>query len=348
MPGIIYTPAHADHKPESELHGSRRELGPHPDNPERVKRILDAVKELSWAEIREFGERDLSRNFFQVHASGLIDYFRDLQNSFDRGELDPFVADLVAHRAAGSFSNRTAPRTVRGLTGWYCTDAQTPLTAGTWGAVCAAFASAVQAAELVRDGTHSVTYALCRPPGHHAGRDFFGGYCYLNNAAGAASVLARSGPVAILDIDYHHGNGTQQIFYGSKRVFTASLHADPEHAYPFYSGYTDERGTGAGRRKNLNLPLPSRVTGEEYLKSLDKALGAIKRFRPKALVLSFGADIAEGDPIGDLGLTAEDVYSVGQAISKLNLPTVICQEGGYNLETIGEIALSFLRAFDRE
>lgn len=346
MPSIVYSPVHENHEPRAELSGGTFELAGHPDNPERVTRVLDALHELSWRQIREYGDHDIGRAFYRVHGSGLIEYFRDLQHSFDAGELMPFVADLAAHRSAASLSKRTAPRTIRGLTGWYCTDAQTPLAPGTWQAACAAFATAIHAAELVRDGTERVSYALCRPPGHHAGRDFFGGYCYLNNSAAAASVLAQKGPVALLDIDYHHGNGTQDIFYASKRVFTASIHADPEHSYPYYSGYEDERGTGAGTRRNLNVVLPTRVTGEEYLSQLKRALRAVKRFRPKALVVAFGADVAEGDPVGDLGLTNDDVHAVGREIAQLRLPTVVCHEGGYNLDTIGTVTLSFLRGFE--
>ncbi len=209
--------------------------------------------------------------------------------------------------------------------------------------------------------TGETAYALCRPPGHHAAADLYGGFCYLNNAAIAARSLAseagatrlppdKGGAVAptkmaILDIDYHHGNGTQEIFYADPSVLFCSLHAHPDDDYPYYWGEADERGEGAGEGYNRNWPLPQETDDAVYLAALDEALAVIRAFAPRYLVVSAGFDIAAGDPVGGFNVTREGFNAIGRRIAALSLPTTIVQEGGYLLETLGENAAAFLRAF---
>jgi acetoin utilization deacetylase AcuC-like enzyme len=200
-------------------------------------------------------------------------------------------------------------------------------------------------------GTRAV-YALCRPPGHHAAHDLYGGFCYLNNAAIAArylqlSLLPEGGrtEIAILDFDYHHGNGTQALFYNDPTVLFSSLHADPENEYPYYWGHADERGVGAGEGFNLNYPLPLGTPDGPYLAALDQALAAIAKFDPRCLIVSAGFDIFTGDPVGGFKVTSAGIAQIGRAVAALDLPTLILQEGGYLREKLGENALAFLEQF---
>ena len=190
-----------------------------------------------------------------------------------------------------------------------------------------------------------VVFALCRPPGHHAGRDYAGGYCYFNNASIAARTLAAHGRVALLDVDFHAGNGTQDIFYEDPNVLTVDIHAEPDRQYPYFSGYADERGAGAGLGYHHNFLLPYKADDTLYLATLATALAEIRDFAPHWLVLSFGADIYAGDPISDLAVTAPGFAAIGQRIAGLGLPTLIVMEGGYNTEQLGANTINLLAAF---
>jgi acetoin utilization deacetylase AcuC-like enzyme len=191
----------------------------------------------------------------------------------------------------------------------------------------------------------SAVYALCRPPGHHAGRDIYGGYCYLNNAAIAASRLSKEARVAILDIDYHHGNGTQDIFYHSKHVLFVSIHANPNRAYPFFSGFADEHGIGEGFDFNHNFPLEAHVDEVQYLTVLNQAIDIIQQFDPGFLIVSFGVDNFCEDPLGDFDLSLESFSHIGERIARMQFPTLLVQEGGYNLQQLGESVVNMLWAF---
>jgi len=184
---------------------------------------------------------------------------------------------------------------------------------------------------------------LCRPPGHHAATDLYGGFCYLNNAAIAARHLGSQ--VAILDIDYHHGNGTQEIFYSDPTILYCSLHADPDEDYPYFWGSASERGEGPGEGYNRNWPLPQKINDEDYLNTLDEALETISRFAPSYLVVSLGLDIGDGDPVGGFSISLEGFSQISQTIAVLNIPTLIVQEGGYLLDTLGQNATAFLQHF---
>ena len=238
------------------------------------------------------------------------------------------------------------PKSVRGLLGYYAFGWGSPILEGTWTAAYWSAQCALTAADLARAGAGSA-YALCRPPGHHAARDLYGGFCYLNNAAIAARYL-QPGKVAILDIDYHHGNGTQAIFYADPSVLYCSLHAHPDDDYPYYWGEAGERGEGPGEGFNRNWPLSQGTDDAGYLAALDEALAAIGEFGPDALVVSAGLDIAAGDPAGGFSVTAGGLGEIGRRIAGVKpegAPAVLIQEGGYRLETLERDALAFLRGF---
>jgi acetoin utilization deacetylase AcuC-like enzyme len=228
--------------------------------------------------------------------------------------------------------------------GAYCFDTATPIVAGTADAARAAVDIALTAIDRVLAGA-PLAYGLCRPPGHHAGRNLIGGYCFFNNAAiGAQSLVDRGAQrVAILDVDFHHGNGTQQIFWERGNVLYVSLHGDPAVSYPYFSGYASERGSGAGEGATLNLPLAAGTDGDAYLAALDEALAAIRDFGPDApLIVSLGFDTYHADPICNLALQTDDYAHIGAAIASLDLPVVALQEGGYAVEALGANAVAFL------
>lgn len=232
--------------------------------------------------------------------------------------------------------------------GRYAFDTGSPLTAGTWIAAREGAFCAISAAHAVADGARAA-FALSRPPGHHAGADFFGGYCFLNNAALAAQALRDKGMdrVAILDVDYHHGNGTQAIFYDRPDVLFASIHGDPKTEYPFFLGHADETGAGAGAGFNFNLPLPRGTGFAVWREALRLALRRIADFRPQGLVVSLGLDTFEGDPISGFQLGTKDFFAVGHAIACADLPTVLVFEGGYAVAQLGVNAVNVLEGFER-
>lgn len=230
--------------------------------------------------------------------------------------------------------------------GLYCFDAGTPLTAGTWHAARSGAECALSAAAAVLAGERAA-FALTRPPGHHAGAGYFGGYCFINNAAVAAQYLRDQGldRVAVLDVDYHHGNGTQSIFYDRADVFFASIHGDPRTEYPFYLGHADERGAGAGLGANLNLPLARGTDYAAWSQALNHALDAINRHGAQVLVLSLGVDTFAQDPISGFTLRSEDYLRMGERIARAGLPTVVVFEGGYAVEAVGVNVANVLQAF---
>ena len=245
---------------------------------------------------------------------------------------------------AGSMPLEQLPTARQNRLGAYCFDTATPIVAGTAAAARAAVDIGLTALDRVLEGT-PLAYGLCRPPGHHAGRNLLGGYCFFNNAAIAAeSVLARGAErVAILDIDFHHGNGTQQIFWERGDVLYVSLHGDPRGIYPYYSGYATERGAADGEGTTLNLPQAPGTDGDAYLAALDEALEAIRDFDADApLVVSLGFDTYHADPICNLALVTEDYTRIGAAIAGLGSSAVVLQEGGYAVEALGANAVAFL------
>ena len=235
---------------------------------------------------------------------------------------------------------------IDGLIGRYSFDASTPLTADSYGSAYWSAQSALAATHAVLGGERAA-FALCRPPGHHAGSDYLGGYCYLNTAAIAAQAAIDAGRqrVAILDIDYHHGNGTQDIFWDRGDVFYASIHADPATDYPFYWGHADERGEGDGHGATLNLPLPQGSGLEPFRRAQATVLEAIARFAPDLLIVSLGVDTWEGDPISHFKLTTGDYAVLAADIAGFGWPTVVAMEGGYAVDALGANVASFLGGF---
>ena len=232
--------------------------------------------------------------------------------------------------------------------GLYSYDAATPISQGTWESSYWSAQTALTALGSILEGQTGASFALCRPPGHHAGRDYCGGYCYLNNAAIAAEQARRAGRrVAILDIDYHHGNGTQDIFYCSPDVLFVSVHADPSTDYPFFWGHADEQGEGAGVGKTVNLPLPRGTGIDLYVEALDKALEAIRAHRPDMLVLSFGADTFAEDPISYFQLRQDDYRTIARRIAAVELPVLVVMEGGYAIDALGLNVEALLSGFQQ-
>lgn len=309
--------------------------------PARAETILQAVQAAQFGPIIEPTDHGLEP-ILDVHTA---DYIEFLQNAYhDSAACFGKPGPVFTWTFAGRHAMRK-PKSFLGLKGYYSFGWGTPILEGTWEAAYWSAQCALTAADRVQDG-ESAAYALCRPPGHHAGPELYGGYCYLNNAAIASRYLSRGGNrVAILDVDYHHGNGTQLVFYTDPQVFYGSLHGHPDEEYPFYWGGADETGAGQALGTNRNWPLPRGAGDAVYLAALDEALAAIGDFSPRYLVVSAGLDTVEGDPEGGFMLSKEGLGEVGRRISSLGLPTVIVQEGGYLLSKLGEHAQAFLQSF---
>ena len=306
--------------------------------PARAELLLAAVQAAGLGPVaapKDFGEAPI----LAVHDAGFLNYLKTAyaDNAAYFKKAEP-VFPSTFHVRRGV----RRPAGFLGQAGYYAFGVGSPLLEGTWDAAYWSAQCALAAAEAVRNGMPAA-YALCRPPGHHANTDLYGGFCYLNNAAIAARWLGPQ--VAVLDIDYHHGNGTQSIFYEDSSVLFCSLHAHPDDDYPYYWGAADELGAGPGEGFNRNWPLPQGMEDGAYLAVLDKALAAIREFDPQYLVVSVGFDTAVDDPVGGFRLTTAGLSAVGQRIKALKRPTVLVQEGGYLLERLGENALAFLRPF---
>lgn len=231
--------------------------------------------------------------------------------------------------------------------GQYAYDCGTPVAAGPWDTVYWSAQSALSALDHVLDGARSA-FAFCRPPGHHAGRDYMGGYSYLNNAAICAEQALAKGAakVVVLDVDYHHGNGTQDLFYERPEVLTISLHADPATDYPFYWGHADEAGSGKGAGASLNLPMSRGTDWPAYRNVLRQAIERVHAFAPDLLIVPYGADTYAGDPISFFSIETAEYSEIGAMIAALDLPTLICMEGGYAIEALGSNVAAFLAGFD--
>ena len=336
---IIYTDTHLHHNPPGEFVCDG--LYPYSEAPARAEAILKTLQQEGYTEI--VPPRDYS--FDLLRAVHDADYLRYLENIYPAWEEASRPQSGVIPETFALRTLHTRPTRLLKQAGYYCFDAQTPIVSQTHTAAVAAARCALTGADQLLGGATSV-YALCRPPGHHAGRALYGGYCYLNNAAIAAAYLSQQAPVAVLDIDYHHGNGTQDIFYDSDRVLFISIHADPNRAYPFFSGYADERGAGTGAGFNHNFPLPPRVDDDHYLQVLDRALETVRIFGPGFLVLSAGLDIYREDPLGDFDISLEAFTRIGEHITGTGLPVLLVQEGGYNIQQLGHAVSNLLSGFE--
>lgn len=314
------------------------------EKPERLDGVMSALSAAGWAEFVT-PERFADATISAVHDTR---YLRFLEGAHAEhlalggaGDAFPAAWPIRGMRAD------VEPLNFAARLGLYSFDSGTPLTAGSWTAARAGADCALTGARLVAQGEHSA-FVLTRPPGHHAGRDFFGGYCFLNNAAIAAQWLLTHGQrrVAILDVDYHHGNGTQAIFYDRADVLFVSIHADPRTDYPFYLGHADEAGEGTGRGFNLNLPLAQGASPETWFEALAVALDRVRAHAPDTLIVSLGVDTYEADPICAFRLrTGTDYPRLGREVAMLDLPTLWVMEGGYAVEAIGANVTATLGGF---
>lgn len=302
------------------------------ESPVRVDAIL---KELDVTEIfQKFKPRRFSeRHIVAVHDSKFVDYLKKVCAGLEpRDSVYPYVFPIR--------NIARPPKELAVRAGYYCIDTFTPLSRNAYLAAKRAVDCALTAAGKILDG-HRLAYALVRPPGHHAERRSFGGFCYFNSTAVAANYLSKHGKTAILDIDYHHGNGQQDIFYERADVITVSIHGHPSFSYPYFSGFRDEKGAGPGKGYNANFPLPENVDSKRYREVLSEALRRIVNFHPRFLVVALGLDTAKGDPTGSWSLNAKDFEVNGSMIGLLHLPTLVIQEGGYGTRALRINARNF-------
>ena len=327
----IHSEDHRLHHGAAEFYRGR--LVPCFEMPSRADQVLDAVRGAGLGPIVAPDRFDRSA-LTRVHTEDFVAF---LETAWDEWSALGETGDALPYAwPAADLRQDVPPDHIDGKLGFYAIDAAVPITAGTWAAVRSSADCALTGARHLTRGAHSA-FALCRPPGHHAGARAMGGFCYLNNAAIAAQYLRDHGAarVAVLDVDYHHGNGTQAIFYDRGDVFFASLHGDPRQEYPFFLGHADERGSGAGLGANVNYPLPWGTTGADYLAALDCAIADIAAFGPDSVVISLGVDTFAEDPISHFKLRADDFTAIGQRIASLGRPTLFVMEGGYAVADIG-------------
>src|SRR5688572_24357452 len=337
---VYYSEAHRKHEPPFEVFDGGLRT-PYMENPDRMDRILSALQQTDWAEVVEPKDFGLDP-IYAVHDKEYLDFLASSWTEWLASEAKDKSTLLPATFALRRHPQK--PSSLLGRAGYYMMDLSACIVEGTYAAALASANCALSAAEAGANGEQSV-FALCRPPGHHAGRDYAGGYCFINNAAVAANWLSLQGTVALLDVDYHCGNGTQDIFYERDDVLTISIHADPNFEYPYYAGYANETGAGAGRGFHKNIPLKKGTDNARYLVALEEALSLIRGFAPKYLVVSTGMDIYAEDPLGTIKVTTEGIGEIGKRISALALPAVIVMEGGYNNEVLGRNIVKFLTPF---
>lgn len=338
----IFSDDHRLHFPQAELYGG--EFVTPFERPSRMEFILNRMRECGFSAPEAPGEVDMAP-VKHIHDAGYLSFLEtawaDWTEAGYGGEILPTVWP------ARRMPHRKPPTHIDGLVGYYALASETAMTAGTWGAALSSCATAQTAQRLVAGGERAA-FALCRPPGHHAAKDMYGGYCFINNAAVAAQMFrdGGAGKVAILDIDFHHGNGTQDIFYDRGDVMFASLHGQPQDAFPHFLGYADETGTGLGDGANLNYPMAPGTPYAEWSVALDDAIAKIGDYRPDALIVSLGVDAYKDDPISFFKLDNDDFTDAGARIEKLGLPTLFVMEGGYAIDEIGVNTVNVLQGFE--
>jgi acetoin utilization deacetylase AcuC-like enzyme len=344
---VFYSEAHRRHEPPFEVFDGGLRV-PYMENADRMDRILNALQQTDWTEILEPKDFGLDP-ICAVHDKDYVDFLASswtewLATGAEDQRSSPVDKSTLLPATFALRRSPQKPTSLLGRAGYYIMDLSACIVEGTYAAALASANCSLSAAEAIANGER-VAFALCRPPGHHAGKDYAGGYCFINNAAVAAHWLSARGNVALLDVDYHCGNGTQDIFYDRADVLTISIHADPHFEYPYYAGYAEETGTGAGLGFHKNFPLEKGTDNARYLSALEEALGLIQNFAPKYLVVSAGMDIYAADPLGKIKITTDGIKEIGKRISAFDLPTVIVMEGGYNNEALGRNIVAFLSAF---
>jgi len=338
----FYSAAHLKHRPAQEFERGR--LAPAVEVPERAECVRRRIEERKIGPLLEPSRFD-DDIVLAVHDAGLVSFLGSAHARWRKHYGEDAPDAIPSAWPARGMSARLSGE-IESQLGSYSFDTATPITRGTWDAARDAANVALSAAEAVAEGEGSA-FALTRPPGHHASFDVFGGYCYLNNVAIAAEWLTKKGrSVAILDVDYHHGNGTQSIFYDRKDVLFISVHADPSFAFPHFLGFADENGQSTGEGFNLNLPLPRGTDWARYAEALGRALHRVRDFGPDVLLVSLGLDTFEDDPIAQFKLTRPDYLRMGEAIAGLKLPTIFNFEGGYDLNGLAEITVNVLEGFE--
>ena len=335
----IYDSRQSKHFPKHFMaNGTRLE---NPEVPERVD-VLHAgaiAAGCEFIEPRDFGVAPIAA----IHTP---EYLHFLKAIYTRWKRMPNAGDEVIPNIHPDKRTASYPKSASGQAGYHQADTACPISEGTWESAYWAAQSALTGAEMISSNGSSA-FALCRPPGHHAFADMAGGFCFINNAAVAAEYLLKAGKrPAILDVDVHHGNGTQGIFYNRADVLTVSIHADPSRFYPFFWGHAQERGEGAGLGSNLNLPLERGTGDDDYLVTLNAALERISTFGADVLVVSLGLDASENDPLKGLAITTDGFGRIGKAIGGLGLPTLMVQEGGYLSEELGANLTSVIHGFE--
>lgn len=338
----FYSPAHLGHHPTQEFeHGRLGAAVEVPERAESVRRRLEERKLSTIVAPKAFDDSAIAA----VHDTSLVRFLRDAHARWRKIYGDDSAQALPSAWPQRGMSTGRRGNDIEAELGHFGFDTATPILKGTFDAARLAVDVSLSAADTLHRGENA--FALTRPPGHHASSDVFGGYCYLNNVAIAAQWLKDKGRrVAILDVDYHHGNGTQAIFYARKDVLFVSIHADPVFAFPHFSGFADETGAGEGEGFNLNLPLPRGTDWTRYSEALSAAFARIRAFGADTLLVSLGLDTFEEDPIALFKLSRADYFRMGKAIAGLKLPTQFNFEGGYNLQAIGEITVNALEGFE--
>lgn len=338
---VYYSDLHSQHNPSFEVFDGGVQV-PYLESPGRMQQVLAALQGQAWVNLFDPDDFGLDP-ILAVHRPDYVEFLCDAFEEWMQQTTNyPKQALLPATFPPRGWSRR--PKTLLGRAGYYMMDLSAPILAGTYAAALAAANCALSGAKAITGGERAA-FALCRPPGHHAGKANCGGYCYLNNAAIAAQWLSESAKVAILDIDYHAGNGTQDIFYERGEVLTISIHADPDFEYPYFSGYADETGKGDGSGLHHNFPLPAGTNDSGYLTALDEALALIQAFQPGFLVVSAGMDLYVGDPLGRFQISRQGIQAIGARIAGLRQPTLIVMEGGYDNTALGENIAALLENF---
>lgn len=312
------------------------------ERPERADNVLSAVRASGLGDIigpEEYGLEPVRR----IHADNYLTF---LESAWDLWTAEGRVCDALPLNWAVRGMRQIEPDTIDGKLSYFSFDAGTPITAGTWRAITAAANVAITGAERLSGGEPAI-FSLCRPPGHHATADFYGGYCFLNNAAIACQHLLERGAarIALIDVDYHHGNGSQSIFYAQNDVLFLSIHADPKQEYPFFLGHADERGEGVGEGYSANFPLPWGSGAAPWFEAFEQCCEKVAKFTPDAIVVSLGVDTYKKDPISQFRLDTEDYTIMGRRLAELGLPTLFVLEGGYALAEIGRNVVGVLTGF---
>lgn len=345
---VVYAPECLEHAPRGELKNgvmiAAREC------PERAVIVRDALSSADGFSIRAPGPAEPER-FARIHDARYLAFLKQAWPLW-RDHLEQAgepLCDAVPLTFPTLRQRPLEPDAITGKLGYYAIDAGTPITPGAWTAAAASAQCALKAQALVQAGARAA-FALCRPPGHHAGTDMYGGYCFLNNAALAAQAILDAGAerIAVLDVDYHHGNGTQSIFYERGDVLTISIHADPLFEYPFFLGHARETGAGAGENANLNLPLQRGATWPSYADALEEACARIDVHGPDAVIVSWGFDTFIDDPLSTFQLRTEDFTRLGARIGALDRPVLVCLEGGYATQALGANVLAGLSGLANE